>query len=178
MYNTNERPIQFGFSDRRRQCFFTGHRDLPEQEIGNIRNLLRAEILKMTDKGVYNFLNGGAMGFDLLAADEVLKLRRQMPEIRLYMYYPYVEQAKYFSSEAKRMWQRTLREADGYVYITPSYSKAAYHMRNHAMADDAVYCIAYCTETTGGTASTVKYAEKKGCKIFNLAEEIFWKGLD
>jgi len=45
------------------------------------------------------------------------------------------------------------------------------HLRNRYMVDHSCTCICYLTETTGGTAYTVKYAREKGLHIFNIAKE-------
>ncbi len=163
---------------RENKCFFTGHRFLPEKELPSIKRLLKSEILKMIESGAFIFLNGGAAGFDLLAAEIVLDLKARMPEVKLYMYYPYMDQPKYFDKASKALWERTMREADGYSFACASYTKIAFHIRNHAMADEAAHCIAYCTEPVGGTYSTLRYAEKAGCSVINLANMLFYGGTE
>ena len=45
------------------------------------------------------------------------------------------------------------------------------HVRNRALVDASNVCIAYMTDASrGGTAYTVRYAEKKGIPVYNLAE--------
>lgn len=46
--------------------------------------------------------------------------------------------------------------------------------RNRYMADHSDICVCYCTSGEGGTAYTVRYAEKKEIPIVNLAGE-GWK---
>ena len=61
--------------EREKCCCFTGHRRIPEQEMLWVRRRLREEILDLAQKGVDTFLTGGALGFDTLAAQEVLRMR-------------------------------------------------------------------------------------------------------
>jgi hypothetical protein len=46
------------------------------------------------------------------------------------------------------------------------------HKRNRHLVDNSSACIAYLTESKGGTAYTVDYAEKHGLTVFNIAELI------
>lgn len=38
------------------------------------------------------------------------------------------------------------------------------------MVDRSAVCVSYQTKADGGTATTVKYAQRKGVTIWNLAE--------
>ena len=44
--------------------------------------------------------------------------------------------------------------------------------RNRYMADRSSVCVCFLTEREGGTAYTVKCAQKRGLEILNLAERI------
>ena len=70
--------------EREKCCCFTGHRRIPEQEMLWVRRRLREEILDLAQKGVDTFLTGGALGFDTLAAQEVLRMRAMgLPSLKL-----------------------------------------------------------------------------------------------
>lgn len=45
--------------------------------------------------------------------------------------------------------------------------------RNRHLVDNSSVCVAYLTANSGGTAYTVNYAESKGLKIINLAEQYY-----
>ena len=68
---------------RESTCCFTGHRELPDQELNYIKAELEKTITNLIDRGIRYFGTGGAWGFDALAAKTVLKLRQQYPHIRL-----------------------------------------------------------------------------------------------
>ena len=59
---------------RIKSCVFTGHRELGEDF--SVRKL-KKEIEKSILKGVEIFYNGMAMGFDLISAECVLKLKKK-----------------------------------------------------------------------------------------------------
>ena len=61
--------------ERESCCCFTGHRRIPDQEGLWLRRRLREEILSLAEEGVVTFLTGGALGFDTMAAQEVLRVR-------------------------------------------------------------------------------------------------------
>ncbi|MCL2883887.1 MAG: hypothetical protein FWF49_00185 [Oscillospiraceae bacterium] len=45
----------------------------------------------------------------------------------------------------------------------------ALQARNRALVDHSDVCVCFLNKSTGGTAYTVKYAQKKGLSIINLA---------
>lgn len=44
--------------------------------------------------------------------------------------------------------------------------------RNRHLVDNSSVCVAYLTQSGGGTAYTVEYANKHGLKIINIAKNI------
>ncbi len=120
--------------------------------------------------GCLEFVSGGAVGFDLLAAELVLGLRELMPQVRLYMVLPCPEQDIKFSNEDKARYREVLARADKVRYISDRYFKGCMFMRNDTMAEMADYCICYLTNSKSGTGYTVSHAAAKGAEIINLAE--------
>ena len=57
-------------------CAFTGHRKINEKHKDKISELVARAIKYAYDKGCRNFLTGGALGFDTIAAKEIIKLIR------------------------------------------------------------------------------------------------------
>ena len=135
-------------------CAFTGHRflgkDFSEKK-------LKKEIERVISMGVTDFYNGMAMGFDLLAAEIVLSLKKKYPQIRLICCVPFYGQEKYYSDEDKKRYVTVLKKADISLQLSDQYTKDCMHKRNRYMADWADILIAYCNKPTGGTAYTVEY---------------------
>ena len=48
-------------------CCFTGHRDISDP-LGILKRKLKRTIVNLIDNGIIYFGNGGALGFDTLAA--------------------------------------------------------------------------------------------------------------
>ena len=64
-------------------CGVTGHRDLPDNQIENIKLNLRREIDKAITDGYTSFLSGFAEGADLLFAEIVVEKCKENPLLRL-----------------------------------------------------------------------------------------------
>ena len=150
-----------------KSCAFTGHRVLGEDF--SVRKLKNA-VKNAADKGVENFYCGMAMGFDLSAGEEVLKLKKKRTDIRLIACVPCYEQEKNFSAEDKKRYVKILKKADETVYVSETYFKGCMQKRDRYMADRADMMITYCKKKTGGTAYTVNYFQKnhKGKEIVFL----------
>lgn len=149
-------------------CFFTGHRRIPEGELPELKEKLYNTAEQLISDGITDFYAGGAIGFDTLAALTVLKLRKEYSHIKLHIIAPCENQEKMWSSENKELYRKINEAADEVKFLSPVYFNGCMQVRNRYMADNSSICIAYLKEQTGGTASTVKYAEKQGKIIINL----------
>ena len=136
---------------------FTGHRVL--QDGFSVRRLKNA-VKKQIENGVTTFYNGMAMGFDLLAAEQVLKLKKVYPHIRLVACIPCYGQEKYFSETDKKRYADVLKSADETIVLSPTYYRGCMQQRNRYMVERADVMIAYCNEKKGGAAYTVKCFQK------------------
>jgi len=154
-------------------CFFSGHRVLPEGIDRSLSTLLRERISDLCESGVTEFICGGAMGFDRMAAEAVLHLRDcWYPRIKLILLLPYPDQSEHWPAPEQDAYREILRQADQVHYTAEVYFPGCFHLRNQQMADRSDCLICYCREDSGGTAETIKYAKKKGLPIANLAELI------
>lgn len=80
---------------REKTCCFTGHRHIPPKEVDGIRERLEAVIKMLYKRGVVYYGAGGALGFDTLAAEAVLRLRDNgFPNLRLILVLPCLDQTK------------------------------------------------------------------------------------
>ena len=63
---------------------FTGHRKIPPEDFEEISRRLEKTLIPLIEKGYMYFGAGGALGFDTLAAQTVLKLKTVYPRDSLY----------------------------------------------------------------------------------------------
>lgn len=64
--------------EKRCSVAFTGHRFISSGRVEEVRESVNNEIRLLYSKGFRNFFCGMALGFDMLAAEEVLKLKEEL----------------------------------------------------------------------------------------------------
>ena len=150
-------------------CCFTGHRpqklgfaENSEQGIA-LKNKISSEILGLvSERGVRHFITGMAQGVDTYAAETVLKLRDAFPDITLECAVPCRTQSLHWSGENRRRYEDIVSRADKVSILQNTYDRGCMERRNRYMADNSDIVLAVWNGSTGGTANTVKYAEKHG----------------
>lgn len=146
-------------------CAITGHREL-KGDISEKTVFVALENL-IKERGINEFYCGMALGFDLLAARCIVKLKNKYP-VRLIACIPCPEQDKYFSFFEKAEYKKLLQKADETVLISETYTRYCMHQRNRYMVDHAQYLLCYLREESGGTYYTYKYAKDKNLNIVEV----------
>lgn len=155
-------------------CFFTGHRIIGSDELKRIKSLLNEELLNAVNSGFTHFITGGAVGFDTLAAEQIISMREDYDKIRLILYLPCTDQSENWNENDKERFEHILSEADEIYYVSREpYKKGCMKKRNYAMAAASDMCIAYLKKSPSGTAQTVKMARDRGIDVVNIAEKPF-----
>ena len=159
--------------ERETSCCFTGHRNIPAQDGLWIRRRLREEILRLAEQGVHSFLAGGALGFDTMAAQEVLRMRAEyLPDLELVLVLPCVGQEEKWRQRDAAVYRALLCQADQVIYTGTQRQKGCMFRRNRYLVEHSAYCICYQVTQRGGTAYTVQYARNQGLQVSNLAEKL------
>lgn len=156
---------------------FSGHRSkrLPKtaQDLEELKVKIYDEIDRAIADGFDTFLYGGCYGFDLMCAELVL-LRRTVrkpgdPEqIRLYAAVPFEKQAEKWYAKDQELYFNILKKCDGVIRLSKGFSLSCYNKRNEYMVDHSSRLICYYDGNSGGTSSTIKYANKNRLEIINL----------
>lgn len=150
---------------------FTGHRKILPKQKATIARRLKNEIIKLVEKNYRYFGAGGALGFDTLAAQTVLELKTEYPDVKLILVLPCLSQTRGWSARDIEIYEEIKSKADQVVYTSQGYTRGCMHKRNRHLVDNSSVCICYLTESTGGTAYTVNYAKEKGLMTINVAEK-------
>lgn len=153
---------------KNRTCCFTGHRILPDAQIETIKKRLEHEIEHLIQQGVLYFGCGGALGFNTLAAQAVLRFRTLYPQIKLILVLPCRGQESSWKEQDKSIYNQIKMQANKVVFTSEDYYTGCMFKRNRRLVDESGWCICYLSHRGGGTAYTVSYALKKGLQIINL----------
>ena len=151
-------------------CCFTGHRRIPDAVLPRVTSALRREVLRLVrEEGITRFLSGGAIGFDTLAAEVVLEIAADYPNVELVIVRPCADQTRGWSAKDTARYEAILARANDVVTLEPAYRPGCMQARNRYLVDHSAVCICYLTEPSGGTAYTVRYAASRGVPVVNLA---------
>lgn len=160
-----------------RCCAFTGHRprkfpwgdNEADARCIALKKALAEEIAKLVDARYTDFFSGMAEGTDAWAAMAVLALKKENPALKLHCILPCEGQADGWSVSARELYFSILGQADDVVYVSRKYSKGCMLKRNRYLVDHAACLLAvYNGEWRGGTAMTVRYAQKLEREIIIL----------
>lgn len=153
-----------------RTAFFSGHRILKKTDIPQIRERIFGCLTEAYAIGYRRFFCGCALGFDMLAAFQTVRLRECFPDVRLSLAIPCKTQADRWNESDRKVYDHILDLADDRIVLSPVYYQGAMLSRNRYMADHSSLCICWLVEMHGGTASAVRYALRHGgIRIINLA---------
>ncbi len=152
-------------------CAFTGHRPhkLPwkyneaDSRCVELKAALTEQISALVEAGITDFFSGGADGVDCWAALTVLALREKNPALKLHCILPHEGQADKWSSSAQERYYSILSQADSVEYVSRKFYDRCMLDRNQRLVESAGLLLAvYNGERRGGTAATVRYAQKLG----------------
>ena len=162
-----------GMTREQQTCCLTGHRVIPPGEEKKIMVRARYIIARLIrEKNVRFFGVGGAVGFDMLAAEYLLDLkahREHQLKIISVLPYPAWRETEDWTDALRLREERILRACDKVVYVRPEYEKNVFLLRDRKLVDGSAYCVSYCNRPRTGTAYTVKYAMEHGVKVFNAS---------
>ena len=93
-------------------------------------------------------------------------MKKENPALKLHCILPCEGQADGWAASARERYFSILEQADEVVYVSRKYRKGCMLERNRYLVDHAACLLAvYNGERRGGTAMTVRYAQKLGRKI-------------
>lgn len=135
---------------------------------GMMDGKLDAVISELYNRGIRDFITGGALGFDTLAAQAVLRARKDAEDLRLVLALPCREQAKNWRKKDIKVYNDIIEAADEVIYVSEEYTADCLLRRNRFMVDNSSCCVFYLTRTRGGTAYTVRYAVENEIEMCNV----------
>ena len=155
-----------------RGCCFTGHRTLPSLAASLLPELIYSTISSLYLRSFRDFYTGGALGFDTIAAEAVLRLREKHGDVRLHLILPCRDQCKSWKLSDIRRYKEILGSSDTFEYIADFYSPGIMQKRNAALVAKAGVCVGYVTHRGGGSYYTMNLARAAGLETINLASSL------
>lgn len=139
----------------------------------NLINVIITEafivVKELHEKGYTTFLTGMSEGFDLIAAETVLKLKESCPDVQLVAVIPFRGQEKQYSVKDKLTYAHVLKYADHCELLAGEYiDNDQYLRRNVFLLEHSSHLVCYYDGQRGGTMYTVNRAEKSGMPITNM----------
>ena len=156
-------------------CFFSGHRELPKEQMNNLFTVARQQITNaVVNYSIKDFYAGGAVGFDMIASMMVLSVKRnKYNHINLHLILPTPDYGRYQWKTVQEIeyYRLILQGVDTIETIAPSAYSGINFVRNQRLVElgcnlGIVY--AEPDHKSGGTYSTIKMAQKNGTRIVNL----------
>ena len=149
-------------------CSFTGHRRIEPLHEKTLPELLSRAVNYAYENGCRRFIAGGALGFDTLAAREIIRYRISHPDVLLVLALPCVNQDERWSAKQREAYSYILSSANEVVYISEEFTDTCMKERNRYLAEEADVLIAYASRSASGAGQTVRMAMAKNKKIYNL----------
>lgn len=164
---------------KKKTVAFSGHRTDRMARLSADRKKLFTEVAFDTfaaieyhciKEGYHTFITGMADGFDLIAAEEVLKLKKDYPYIRLKCAVPFKGQADRYTAADKERYNDILAQADEVIILSDNYFDGCFLRRNDYLLDNSAFLMVYydAVAPTGGTAYTLKKAMNQKMKFVNV----------
>ncbi len=155
--------------NRQQTACFTGHRQMGDINLADLRKCVRQVIREWYDEGITTYYCGMALGFDMLCAEVLLSMRDEYPDLTLVAAIPFNGQADRWQEQSKRRYHNILDHADKVLYISKEYERGCEAKRNAYMVDHSSRVIAfYDGVNTGGTGKTVAMARRNDMMVKNL----------
>ena len=142
-----------------RQCFFTGHRTIPDGDLGLLSASVDAEIERCYAEGFRTFICGGAVGFDTLAACRVAVARKRHTDIELFLILPCRNQTEKWKNSPRDR-QSRVRSPRNLLRKDPGTAEAAHRARTEVEpSPTTIISIPRCRQT------------EKPCRTQNLLQK-------
>lgn len=152
--NTGHRPLglPWGYNETRPSCI-KFKEDLKKLYIGAI------------NYGLTTFLTGMAEGFDMIAAETIIELQNDFPNIKLIAVIPCKGQEKNWKPKQQERYWKILGHCDDKIILSDHPTQECFNERNLWMVQHSSVCIACWSGKRSGTGNTVRFAQENGCKV-------------
>ena len=151
----------------------TGHRpkslpwgyDETEQTCIIFKEKLKKVLIGAIEYGFEIFLTGMAEGFDMIATELLIELRKKYKQIKIIAVIPCLGQEAKWREEQQKRYKKIINMCDKEIILSKHYTPTCMNERNKYMVDHSSVCIACWNGKPSGTGNTVYYAMQNGCRV-------------
>ena len=146
-------------------CCITGHRNIPEDQLGYVKDEIQKEILQAVEDGYTHFISGFAGGADLMFAVIVAELKKENRSLTLEAAIPHENRLK----SKDQTFQDLLSVCDKVTVVCQRYHPGCFFTRNRYLVDNSSRILAvYDGREKGGTFYTIGYAQKHNKEMHEI----------
>ena len=147
-------------------CTFAGHIEVYQTKISDKLDEALAKIIETDDSFI--FLVGGMGDFDGMCSSAVRRAKKKHPDkrISLELVLPYLTSEL---NKSKEYYETYFDDVIVPSELAGVHYKSAITKRNRWMVEQSNWIIAFVYRDFGGAYTTLRYAEKKGLRVINLA---------
>lgn len=118
-------------------CCFSGHRIISNNDYDKVYNDTKKAVISLIEKGVIYYGAGGALGFDTLAAQVILDLKKEYPQIKLILVLPCTNQTMRWNQRDIEVYDDIKNKADKVVTLSECYYEGCMQARNRYLVQDS-----------------------------------------
>lgn len=147
---------------RQSTCFFSGCGEISASRRQALARELDGVVERLIEQGMQTFCCGGSRGFDLLAAQAVLRARERHPAIRLRLVLALSPCGR--DEEETAAFADVLCRADEVEYLSGSRRQARLDRRNRRLICGSSLCVCFGSAEDGAAA----LAQQLGLPVVRL----------
>lgn len=154
---------------KEKMCCIVGD---PQVEIGQeseIKQKLKAAIIKQIEQGAIYFECGVERGFDHLAAQAVLDVTKKNMDIRLFVVRPSPHNIQSWIESDKALLERILNSAGGQLYVRANDEPVSNEAIRKEMMNNSDYCIAYQCKENAEIGECASMMQRIGAKTICIS---------
>ena len=159
---------------RDQTCCFSGHRTIRADQLDTVKARTEILIRELIVKRYIRFFGvGGALGYDYLCTTLLLRLREtDFPHIKVILIYPFEGYQSKWTTDQRDLYTQIWDKFDKRVCVSNAGSNEAFLARNQHMVNHSSVLVCYYDQqrSRSGTGQCVRYAQRQGLDIHNVAE--------
>lgn len=150
---------------------FLGSTHLDPGQLQTAATRTRYILRDLLNSGVKYFGVGVTPGYDMLAAEMLIRLKnsRSGKRILLISVLPYPGWNEGWSSAEQAEARRILMKSKKVVYLAQQPEEGLLAARDRHLLDGSGHCVCFCNQSTGHTADTLRYAIARKVQVHNAS---------